>query len=71
MPPMPRIGPDWSEPLNFSDFTVKLMEDVYISVGIYDYFYHNKVVLLFLGQNDSKHFDQLTEIYEEGFVEYL
>ena len=49
MPPMPRIGPDWSEPLNFSDFTVKLMEDVYISVGIYDYFYHNKVVLLFLG----------------------
>ena len=62
MPPMSKIGPDRCEPLNLSNFTVKFMEDFY-TVGICDYCYHNKVVSLFHRQNDSKHFDQLTEIY--------
>ena len=58
---MSKIRPDRCEPPNLSDFTVKLVED-FDTLGIYDYCYHNKVVTLFHGQNDSKHFDQLTEI---------
>ena len=30
MPPMFRIGPDKSEPLNISDFTMKLIQDFHI-----------------------------------------